>query len=230
MAQTLDTYAPEPAQRVALWEPIVVALRRAIILGELPDGLHLEEPSLAEKFGVSRIPIREALARLSQEGLIRLEPRRGAFVVGMGEDDVHEVYELRLLIETHAIRRAAETRNPAGIAALQVHADQMADAVRNNQLDGFAEPDVNFHRVIITMANNRRLLAAWEPIGGLIASILSITDTTYRDMPRAVVSHQAMIDMIRSGDADAAALEIRAHLENGEAVMREAMRTVRHRA
>ncbi|HVB97122.1 MAG TPA: GntR family transcriptional regulator [Chloroflexota bacterium] len=224
MAKTLEKFTPEPAQHVALWEMVAAGLRRAIILGELPDGLHLEEPALAEKFGVSRIPVREALTRLAHEGLIRLEPRRGAFVVGTTETDVHEIYEVRALIETYALRRTANTIDQAGIAQLQRYADQMAKALADHNLDRFSEPDVNFHREIVVLAQNRRLLAAWEPIGGLIAAILSITDTTYRDMPRSVESHRAIIRALQSHDAPTAEAELRAHLANGQHVLDQAMR------
>jgi len=208
---------------VALWESIVAVVRRAIILGELQPGLHLEEPALAEKFGVSRIPVREALTRLAHEGLVRLEPRRGAFVIGVTPDDVHDIYDLRLLIETHAIRRAARRADPAGIVLLQAHADQMVDAVRLNHLDRVAEPDVKFHRQIVVMAGSQRLLAAWDPIGGLVATFLSITNTTHRDMPRAAASHQRLIRLLEAGEADAAVAELHAHLDNGESVMRRVL-------
>lgn len=219
----MDSFEPGIAPRQALWEPIATALRRAIILGELPPGLHLEEPSLAEKFGVSRIPVREALVRLAHEGLVQIEPRRGAFVVGMSLEEVHDVYDLRQLIEADAIRRAAKRADATGLARLQRLVDEMADAVRRNQMDRVAEPDVNFHRELVAMAGSRRLLNAWEPIGGIVATILSITDTTYRDMPRSVASHQAMVDALARGDADTAEAELREHLGNGEHVLQAAM-------
>jgi DNA-binding GntR family transcriptional regulator len=219
----MDAFEPGLAPRPALWEPIAAALRRAIILGELAPGLHLEEPSLAEKFGVSRIPVREALARLQHDGLVRIEPRRGAFVVGMTEEEAHDVYDLRLLIEAHGIRRAAERADAEGLAHLQRHVDTMADAVRRNQMDRVAEPDVAFHREIVRLAGSRRLLNAWEPIGGIVATILSITDTTHRDMPGSVASHQAMLDAFARRVADFAVDELRRHIGNGERVLHDAM-------
>lgn len=222
----LDAFEPGVASRPALWEPITVALRRAIILGELPPGLHLEEPSLAEKFGVSRIPVREALTRLEHEGLVRIEPRRGAFVVGMTDEEIHDVYDLRFLIESHAIRRASELADAAGVARLQELVDRMTEDVQKDHLDHISEPDVAFHREVVRLAGSRRLLNAWEPIGGIVATILSITDTAYRDMPRAVASHQAMLDAIGREDAEAAVVELREHLTNGEKVLRGALPVV----
>lgn len=222
----MDAFEPVPAPRQALWESIVANLRRAIILGELPPELHLEEPTLAEKFGVSRIPIREALSRLAHEGLVRIEPRRGAFVVGVTEADIHDIYEVRRLVEAYAIRQAAARAVAADLAPLRAFADQMSEAVERNEVQHVAMPDVNFHRQIVVLSGNQRLLAAWEPIGGLVATMLSITDTTHRDMPRAVASHHRIIEWIRAHEVDAAEREILEHLEHGEGVMRQAMQKV----
>jgi GntR family transcriptional regulator of gluconate operon len=215
----LDGFDPGLAPRVALWESIVAVMRRAIVLGELQAGLHLEEPALAEKFGVSRIPIREALTRLSHEGLVRLERRRGAFVVSVTPDDIHDIYDFRMLIETHAVRRAAERADAAGIARLRSHADQMAEAIRFDSAEKIAGPDVLFHHEIVAISGSKRLLAAWDPIGGLVATFLSITNTTYRDLPSSLGSHYRLIELIRSGDRETAALELRRHLESGEQIM-----------
>ena len=220
----MDTFLPGLVPRQPLWEPIAAALRRAILLGELPAGLHLEEPGLAEKFGVSRIPVREAFSRLAHEGLVRLEPHRGAFVVGMTDSGVHEIYEFRLLLEVHAVRRAAEHVDEAGLSQLQGFVDEMAEAVELHQLDRVPEPDVSFHRQIVVFGDNKRLLAAWEPISGIVGTILSITDTTYRDMPLSIAGHQRIVAALAVRDANTAEHELRLHLQNGEAVMREAMR------
>jgi len=219
----LDAFDPGLAPRAALWESIVAAMRRAIVLGELRGGVHLEEPALAEKFGVSRIPVREALARLSHEGLVRLEPRRGAFVVSVTPDDIHDIYDFRLLIETHAVVRAAERADAAGIARLQGLADQMAEAIRVDNAERIAGPDVQFHREIVVISGSKRLVAAWDPIGGLVATFLNITNTTFRDLPRSLGSHYRLIEMIQAGDGQGAADELSRHLGNGELVMRSAL-------
>jgi len=220
----LDAFDPGQAPRPALWESIAAALRRAIILGELPPGLHLEEPALADKFRVSRIPVREALTHLSHEGLVRIEPRRGAFVIGMTAEDIHDFYELRRLLETYAIRHASQHVDLAGLSRLQIQVEAMTVAVVTNHFDQVAEPDLLFHREIVVLAGNQRLLAAWEPIGGIALTMLSITDTTYRDMPRSLASHQRMVHLLESRDADEAETELRRHLANGEEVMRQALR------
>jgi DNA-binding GntR family transcriptional regulator len=223
----LEQFDPGLAQRKALWETIVEPLRRAILLGELPAGLRLEEPALAVKFGVSRIPVREALVRLEHEGLVRLEPRRGASIVGFTENDAHDLYELRRFVESTAARRLAGRADEGAIARLRALTDQMDAAIRRGEPQAMVEPDVEFHRGLVDLAGSRQLSAAWGRLAGLIAAILGVTDTTFRDMPGAVRGHAAIVEALARRDGEGAALEIHRHLENGERVMREAMRAVR---
>src|SRR5205823_1149017 len=147
----------------ALWVRVVTAMRRAIVLGELASGAHLKEPLLAQRFGVSRLPIREALAQLEREGLVRIEPRRGAFVLGVTEQDISDMYACRLMLESHAIRRAAARIDDQGVASLQASIDQMDAAVAAGQLQFMAASDMAFHRHIIEVSGNRAVLNAWEP-------------------------------------------------------------------
>jgi DNA-binding GntR family transcriptional regulator len=221
----LDSFDPGVAPRKALWELIVEPMRRAIVLGELPPGLHLEEPALAQKFGVSRIPVREALLRLEHEGLVRVEPRRGAFIVGMTPDDVHDVYELRQLIERRGARRAAGRIDSDGLARLEQLAGQMDEALRRREPAAMVEPDVEFHRELVTAAGSRQLLAAWERLAGLTTTILGVTDSVrYGSTPDAVHGHQLIIDALARRDAEGAEREVGLHLENGEKVMLDAIR------
>jgi len=101
----------------------------------------------------------------------------------------------------------------------------MAEAIRFEDAERIAGPDVLFHREIVAISANKRLLAAWDPIGGLVSTFLSITNTTWRDLPRSLASHYRMIEMIQAGDGPAAVDEIRKHLDNGEQVMRSALQS-----
>jgi DNA-binding GntR family transcriptional regulator len=103
----------------------------------------------------------------------------------------------------------------------------MNQALRNGQPQAMVEPDVGFHRQLVGEAGSRQLLGAWERLAGLIAAMLGITDATYRDTPNPVHGHQRIIEMLDRRDGAAAEAEIRAHLENGERIMRQAMRAAR---
>lgn len=221
----LDHFAPQIAQHSDLWEVVAAGIRWAIITGELEPGLHLQEPLLAQKFGVSRVPVREALTQLEHEGLVRSEPRRGAFVVGFGVADVQEIYEMRQFIEVHAGRLAAECVTSDDITRLQRFIDQMSQAIQNGQSHSVAEPDIAFHREIIIISGRRRLLSAWEPIAGVVSTLLKITNLSHPDMAMALASHRAIVNALVDHDPTAAEAAIRRHLFNGETTMQNALKS-----
>ena len=216
-------------QSEALWERVVAALRRAILIGELAPGSHLKEPLLAQRFGVSRLPIREAIAQLDREGLVRVEPRRGAFVIGVTDQDIRDIYECRMMLEMAAIRRTAITIDASAIAELESFVDQMDIAVATGQPQLLAASDMSFHRQIVTLSGNRALGIAWEPVAPLIETILGISDTTCSsaDLPEAVEGHRRIICALAAHDVAAAEQILQVHLLGGERLVHEAICSAR---
>jgi GntR family transcriptional regulator of gluconate operon len=202
-------------------------LRREIVMGELAHGSHLKEPSLAQRFGVSRLPIREAIAQLDREGLVEILPRRGAFVIGITDQDVSDIYECRTMIELAAVRRVATTIDAPAIAHLNRVVDQMEIAVNTGQLRMMASADMAFHRCIVQLSRNRALIASWEPLAPLIEAILGISDTTCVELPLAVTSHRAITDALAIHDAAEAVSIMAIHLPSGEHLIHGAIRSVR---
>ena len=208
-----------------LADRVVRTLRPAILSGELPRGMRLIEEEIAEKLGVSRGPVREALTTLEQEGLVTLQPRRGATVVGVTERDVRELYDLRLLLETHAAELAARNARPEDIDFLTGLSDRLSERARGAQLDSLSPADIVFHRHLFVMANQRRLRAAWERLAGILESLLTITDS---NRPHDV-RHSYIVEALREQDPHMARDAIRVHLERAEAIMIDVLRRARLR-
>ena len=223
----MDDLRVEIVQSEALWERVVTALRRAIVMGEFAPGSHLKEPVLAQRFGISRLPIREALAQLDREGLVRIEPRRGAFVIGVTHQDISDIYACRLMLETYAIRQAAGRVGDDDVALLDMLCDQMSAAVTANQPQLVATADMAFHRKIVALSGNRALSSAWEPLAPLIETILGIAEVTCRDLPVAAHSHWEMTRALEQHDPDRAEALIDPHLRHGEDLVHEAIESVR---
>jgi DNA-binding GntR family transcriptional regulator len=215
----LDAFSPESAQQELLSRRVASGLRRAIVLGLLAPGVHLHEPQLAQKFGVSRMPIREALAQLEHEGLVRAEPHRGTFVLGMTLRDIEEVYDVRRLLEVAAGRLAAARATAEAIEELQELVGRMAAFVAAGQRDLVGQVDIVFHRRLITSAAHRRLLANWEPLAGIAECLLTETDQVRDTELEVVQAHQAIVDALSARDPDAAAAHIEHHLRDGARVM-----------
>jgi GntR family transcriptional regulator of gluconate operon len=226
----MDTLRVEVVQSEALWERVVAALRRAIVIGELVPGSHLKEPLLAQRFGVSRLPIREAIAQLDREGLVRIEPRRGAFVIGVTEQDISDIYECRMMLEKAAIRRTALRIGEQTLADLEALVRQMEVATATTQPQLLASSDMSFHRMLVTTSGNRALVNTWEPVAPLIETILGISDTTIFSspgLPGAVQGHRDIMQALADHDVTAAEAILEVHLKGGEGLTLEAIRMAR---
>jgi GntR family transcriptional regulator of gluconate operon len=210
----MSDFAPDAVERADLWQIIASRLRYAIIGRELKPGEHLREFPLAERFGVSRVPVREALIRLEHEGLVRGEPRRGAFVIGMSMQDIRELYEIRELLEVRGARLAAEARDADSIARLERIMKQFAREAKPTDSERLAAVDLAFHREVMTASLHRRLVSTWEPMSGVIQTLLTLTNE--RSSRRKILSaHSPLVTAIADGDADTAERETREYLANG---------------
>jgi GntR family transcriptional regulator of gluconate operon len=196
-------FAPDVVERADLWQIVASRLRYAIISRQLKPGEHLRELPLANRFGVSRVPVREALIRLEHEGLVRGEPRRGAFVVGMTLADIRELYEVRAILEVRGARLAAEGAAPENLANLRrITQDFRVEADRGDS-ESLAAVDIAFHREVMTAAHHRRLLATWEPLSGIIQTLLTLTNER-STQSKILSAHSPLASAIILGDAAAA--------------------------
>ncbi|WP_179283918.1 GntR family transcriptional regulator [Bordetella genomosp. 10] len=148
--------------------PEVYALiRRRIILGEFSPGTQLKEAGLADQLDVSRTPVRAALKTLANDGLVTIEPNRGAFVAAWTEHDDDEVFDLRILVESHAAALAAKRRQPEHLATLHRLNAELAAAIADKP-DDFLEriQSINrqFHRVILQASMSPRLMSFAETL------------------------------------------------------------------
>src|SRR3954447_7631810 len=115
-------------QNVTAQDVVLASVREAILSGVLEPGARLRQEELADLFGTSRIPVREALRALEYEGLVRSEPHRGFTVTSLDADDVDEVYDLRIVLETHALRLALPLLTDEDLAELEALYADMSEA------------------------------------------------------------------------------------------------------
>ncbi|MDO4344378.1 MAG: GntR family transcriptional regulator [Eubacteriales bacterium] len=132
-------------------------LRRAILKGELKPGERLMEIQLAQRLGVSRTPVREAIRKLELEGLVLMIPRRGAVVAEITVQDLEDVLEVRAALEELAARRACENITDEELRELKRAANDFKRALESRDLLACVETDVAFHEIICRAAGNRRL-------------------------------------------------------------------------
>lgn len=146
----MDEYLP-------LRDVVFNTLRQAILKGELKPGERLMEIALAERLGVSRTPIREAMRKLELEGLVVMIPRRGAQVANITEKDLNDVLEVRLALENMAIEKACNRMTEDQMDKLWIAAREFEKTMAEGNLVRLAEADVAFHEIIYQASENRRL-------------------------------------------------------------------------
>jgi DNA-binding GntR family transcriptional regulator len=190
---------------------VLVELRRAIGSGELKPGEQVLQDALAERFGVSRVPLREALKILEGEGQVTYRPHRGYFVAELDLDDLREVYRIRDLLETEAITTAVAKITEAELASIEHALQDVERASADRDLVAMTEANRRFHFGLIEAAHMPRL-------SRLVRILWDATDV-YRAVyyaeggHRATVigEHRAILDAVVAGDADRAAGVLREH-------------------
>lgn len=147
----MDEYLP-------LRDVVFNTLRQAILKGELKPGERLMEIALAQRLGVSRTPIREAMRKLELEGLVVMIPRRGAQVANITEKDLNDVLEVRIALENMAIEKACTRMTEDEMGKLWLAAKEFERTTSDGNLVRLAEADVAFHEIIYKASDNKRLI------------------------------------------------------------------------
>ncbi|WP_228760178.1 GntR family transcriptional regulator [Pseudactinotalea sp. HY158] len=208
--QALATEDSVGAPRV-LGEQVVERLRRLIITGELAAGAHLVETDISGAFGVSRGPVREALRRLVNEGLVG--SRRGRmYVIGLSRDDIDELYHLRRLLELDVLQLAI-ARPQADFSAAHDALEVMARARDARDPVAYAAADLDFHTAFYQAAAHRRLTDIWLMYRPTFADILAITNSEDRDLGPSYHDHSQLLEAIDSHDSIRAVSILNAHLD-----------------
>ena len=192
----------EPLQASNLRNRIELRIRNAILSGAFGPGERLVESAIAEHLSVSRGPVREALAALDREGIVVHVPRKGFFVIDFTDNDLEEIYSLRLLLECEAMRRAKDRFTEEDIRQMQVIVDELVKAtVEMREPERIVELDLLFHECICRMADHSRLYAAWRSMSTQSRVLVGLTSKTHYNHPEEPKHlHQMILEAIRTHD------------------------------
>jgi DNA-binding GntR family transcriptional regulator len=205
-----------------LWQAVADQLRDEILEGRLPAGSRLVETELAERFGVSRGPIRDALAELARSGLAEDLPRRGTFVSSLTEKDLSEVYVIRQAIEEAAVRLAIELGTDEDLAELYAALDATEHAYAEDDLTSAWDADMAFHRVYCRMSGNGRLLTMFDELASQTVLLMRTALATHASLgwTPPVEFHRRIADGIRARDATAAVEAVAQHYQYTQSRLR----------
>lgn len=187
-------------------------LERDIVEGRYKPGDRLDETMLADRFDVSRTPIREALHGLERSGLIELKPRRGAFVRRIGARDLIEMFEVMAELEAACGRLASQRITKAGEAALRRALDACDAAARSGDLEAYYIENETFHAEIYAAADNSFLEAQSLSLRNRLKPFRRHQLQARGRVEQSLAEHRAVVEAIERGDGEAAASELRAHI------------------
>ena len=197
----------------ALYEEVAEQLRQRIFRRELEPGSWIDELKIAEEFGISRTPLREALKVLAAEGLVTMKVRRGAYVTEMSEKDLRDVYHLLSLLESDAAGVVAERATPEQQQTLRDLHAELESAAGNRE--AFFSVNERFHMALLDMADNR-----WR--SQMVADLRKVMKLNRHNslfkqgrIEDSLNEHRAILDAMLARDAAAAAACMRAHMQGG---------------
>ncbi|WP_028648106.1 GntR family transcriptional regulator [Nocardiopsis sp. CNT312] len=201
-----------PVSRRSTAELIADQLRSAIMYGTLAPGDQLGEAELSSRLGVSRGPLREAMQRLVQEGLLRSERHRGLFVCELTTQDVRDVYVARLAVERTACELIMRGNRGEALARLTPALEALAEAARTGDRDAMSDADQDFHRTLVSCSGNGRLERMAQTLLVETRMCLTVMQKVYPEPGELLDEHQRILDSIVEGDEDRLLELIASHL------------------
>ncbi len=207
-----------------LREVIFNTLREAIIVGELKPGERLMEVQLAEKMGVSRTPVREAIRKLELEGLVSMVPRKGAHVADLSVKDIMDVLEVRATLDGLATMLSANRITDEEFKELKHVHGQFANYVEKDNLQGSIKKDVEFHDIIYRSSRNDKLIQIANNLREQVQRFRVIYLKDYSSPKDIVREHAEIIDAILKKDPEASRRVAQKHIKNQEETIIKAIK------
>ncbi|AYH45621.1 GntR family transcriptional regulator [Azoarcus sp. DN11] len=204
---------------LALYQEVAERLRQRIFSHELPPGTWVDEQALADDYGISRTPLREALKVLASEGLVTLKPRRGCYVTEISERDLDEIFAVMALLEGQCAQTTAQKATDADLDRLRgIHAD-LEKAAAAEDINGFFEANQSFHLALQEITDNRWLQHAIEDLRRVIK--LSRHHSLFSEgrLEQSLSEHRDLLAALTGRRAEEAELLMRAHIRSGRAAL-----------
>jgi len=208
-------------QRTSLTRLVADAVENLILTGALPPGSKLNEATLADRFGVSRGPMREAFRMLEEWGLIRQEKNRGANVREIDLDEAAEIYDLRAGLDATAGRLLAPRITVDQVQVLRTLTDEMQTLSEAEGVDRFHSLNLSFHDRIVEFSGNKSLADVYGRLVKQLALFRRRNLLAPRAIPRFADEHSVIVDCLAVGDALASAEALYQHAQGGKARMLE---------
>ncbi len=194
--------------------PVYRCLKELILSGKIPPGTKLPEEKLAEKLGVSRTPLREAISLLAQENILRLIPRRGAYTIRYTKAEIIEILELREVLEGLAARLAVRNLDEEAFRTLRSLFSPQRTRQMEHNLSLLAKADARFHEEIVRTTKNHRLIQVMTNLYDQMHMVRLRTITLPGRLKKSIQEHRDIMAALLKGDPDLAEECARRHIRN----------------
>lgn len=198
----------------SLEERVFFELEEEILSGTLKRGDALTELSISERLGVSRTPVRGAIHKLVDAGLVELTPNRGTVVIGVTEEDLVDIYKIRMRLEGLASATAAKTMSEEDVKALADSLDLAEFYISKNDTEHLKELDSEFHMTIYKATGNRMLCKVLANLHKTIKLYRKLSLKVEGRLEKSVMEHREILDAIKRGDSEAADRLTSEHIEH----------------
>jgi len=215
----MDSAIAVSAKSPTLADEVFVAIRTAIVKGEIPPGSKINEPQLSRQFGVSRGPLREAIRRLEGCKLVEIKPNSGARVVSLSEAQLIEIYEIREALEGLSCRLAADNATDEQIQSLRQLLQTHEQSIRSERgtLYYQHEGDWDYHYLLVKMSGNQRL---FDLLCGELYHVMRLYRVRASNTPKrpqqAFKEHNQILDAIEARDGELAEILMRRHINGAK--------------
>ncbi len=197
----------------SLADQVYEYLRGAILMGDITQGEKIVELDIADQMGTSQGPVREALQRLSMEGLVERHARSATYVIELGQDEMYELFTVRGMIEGLAIRQTVKHIDDSKIALLSGLLAQMREAAEQDNMVQLVTHDLEFHRYLCEWSGRSGLIRAWLPLYNQIQLFVAQTHKKYFSTLMDIAeTHQIIIDTLKQKETATAEAVIKDHV------------------
>lgn len=203
----------EPGPGEFLVDKAYTVIRRSILHNEFKPGSPLSEGALSGQIGISRTPVREALKRLAEEGLVRVIPRRGAFVSDISAEDIVQTYQVREALECYAIQFVPQYGDRAELAALAAEVEQAREWAKTGAVDRVNDLDIRLHRFIARASRNELLCKLVDQLLSHVVRLRNMTPTVPGRLAQQAEEHVRIVYALNEGDLQAARQALCNHLQ-----------------
>ncbi|KAA0549865.1 GntR family transcriptional regulator [Bacillus sp. BGMRC 2118] len=186
-----------------LSDDVATLIRKMILNGTLKPGERINQVQLAEQMEISRGPLREALRLLQNEGLVKHETNKGAFVTTLSHQDVYEIYTLRALLEGEAARLGASKLTKKNFRQLHYYLEEFAEALEDKDLEREAKVDISFHQMIVRSCGHQRLISMHQQLDTQVGAMFyTVANNLPKRAGEVVENHKLLLEVLQGGNDD----------------------------